>query len=64
MAQQKRRGSGRVTPKGTKNPTPAEKRERPGLPQQPQRAPHEVAGKAGKQSHKAMRPITHNRGNR
>ncbi len=53
MAQQKRGGSGRVTPKGTKAPEPTTKRERPGLPQQPQRAPHE-----------ASRPITHNRGNR
>lgn len=64
MAQQKRRGSGRVTPKGTKNPDHAAKRERPGLPELPNRAPHELAGKAGKQSHKATRPITHNRGNR
>lgn len=64
MAQNKRRSSGRVTPKGTKNPTGTAKRERPGLPETPTRAPHELTGKAGKQSHKAMRPITHNRGNR
>jgi len=65
MAQRKQRGSGRVTPKGTTNPTRTTKRTRSDVPEAPAAAPpHELRGKAGKQSHKAARPVTHNRGNR
>ena len=65
MTAKNKRGSGRVTPKGTKNPTKNAKRERPGMPEVAAAAPpHELAGKAGKQSGKIARPITHNRGNR
>ena len=65
MTAKNKRGSGRVTPKGTKNPTKSPKRERPGMPEATTTAPpHELAGKAGKQSGKIARPITHNRGNR
>ncbi len=53
-----------MTPKGTKNPTKSTKRERPGMPEVTATPPHELAGKAGKQSGKVARPITHNRGNR
>lgn len=68
MTAKNKKTSGRVTPKGTQNPTKAAKRERPGLPETtgaPQ--PHESAGKAdkiGKQSGKVSRPMSHNRGNR
>jgi len=60
----KRSGHGRATPKGTVDPTrvtrsPDRPRtERAGAP------PHELAGKAGRPSPKAARPITHHRGNR
>jgi hypothetical protein len=65
MAQKKHRGSGRVTPKGTANPTKTRKPSRVDPPEATSVAPpHELRGKAGKQSHKAARPITHNRGNR
>jgi len=65
MTAKNTRGSGRVTPKGTKNPTKTPKRDRPGMPEVTAATPpHELAGKAGKQSGKIARPITHNRGNR
>lgn len=65
MATKKRKKTGRVTPKGTKNPSKPTKARRVDLPAQPNDAPpHELAGKAGKQSGKVARPITHNRGNR
>lgn len=59
----KRRGTGRVTPKGTVNAPKrgGKKARRPDVATPP---PHELAGKAGKQSGKVARPITHNRGNR
>lgn len=64
MSTKKRKG-GRVTPKGTRNPTKPTKGRRVDLPTQATDAPpHELAGKAGKQSGKVARPITHNRGNR
>jgi hypothetical protein len=65
MTAKNKRGSGRVTPKGTKNPTKTTKPKRDGLPDTTGGAPpHELSGKAGKQSGKVARPITHNRGNR
>lgn len=65
MTAKNRRGSGRVTPKGTKNPVKTGKPKRTDLPGAAAGAPpHELAGKAGKQSGKVARPITHNRGNR
>jgi hypothetical protein len=65
MSARKRKGTGRVTPKGTKNPAKPTKARRVELPPTAAEAPpHELAGKAGKQSHKVSRPITHNRGNR
>ena len=69
MTAKKTRGSGRVTPKGTKNPTKTPKRDRPGLPdvgadKVTGAPPHELTGKAGKQSGKVNRPASHNRGNR
>ncbi|MFP5579578.1 MAG: hypothetical protein ACLGIZ_15305 [Acidimicrobiia bacterium] len=69
MTAKNKRSSGRVTPKGTKNPTKTTKRERPGLPDATGdkvsgTPPHELAGKAGKQSGKVNRPASHNRGNR
>tara|TARA_R100000935_G_scaffold14710_1_gene29381 strand:- start:604 stop:801 length:198 start_codon:yes stop_codon:yes gene_type:complete len=65
MTAKNKRGSGRVTPKGTKNPTKTPKRDRPGMPEVTAATPpHELAGKAGKQSGKVIRPMTHNRGNR
>lgn len=64
MAQRKREGSGRVTPKGTKNPTKASKARRTDLPETSAAPPHELRGGAGKASTRVARPITHNRGNR
>ena len=65
MTAKNKRGAGRVTPKGTKNPTKTPKRERPGMPEATDTTPpHELAGKAGKQSGKVNRPASHNRGNR
>ena len=66
MSTKKRKGTGRVTPKGTRNPSKPTKARRIDLPTQPNDTtpPHELAGKAGKQSGKVARPITHNRGNR
>ena len=64
MAQSKRTGSGRVTPKGTTNPTKATKPTRTDLPAPRDAPPHELRVGAGKARTKAIRPITHNRGNR
>ena len=65
MTAKNKRGSGRVTPKGTKNPTKTSKAKPTGMPEVTSAAPpHELAGKAGKQSGKVARPVTHNRGNR
>jgi len=64
VAQQKRRGTGRVTPKGTVNPTKTQKPVRTDLPEPPAAPPHELRGGAGKARTKTFRPITHNRGNR
>lgn len=65
MTAKNKRGSGRVTPKGTKNPTKTSKAKPAGMPEITSVAPpHELAGKAGKQSGKVARPVTHNRGNR
>lgn len=65
MTAKNKRSSGRVTPKGTKNPTKTAKPKPEGMPDvAPGAPPHELAGKAGKQSGKVIRPMTHNRGNR
>lgn len=68
MTAKNKRGSGRVTPKGTKNPTKAAKPDRPGLPDtSPGAPPRETSGhsdRVGKQSGKVARPTSHNRGNR
>jgi len=64
MAQRKRPTSGRVTPKGTTDPTTAARAARAVPPAAPGTPPHELRGGAGKQRTKAIRPITHNRGNR
>ena len=65
MTAKNKRASGRVTPKGTKNPTKTAKPQRTDLPEVASGAPpHELTGKAGKQSGKVIRPTTHNRGNR
>ena len=64
MAANKRRGSGRTTPKGTKNPEKKSKARRDDLPEQASKPPHELLGKAAKQRDWTARPITHNRGNR
>ena len=64
----KKKGSGRATPKGTKNPTKTGKPKRTDLPEPAAGAlPREVGGRAdrvGKQSGKVSRPMSHNRGNR
>ncbi len=68
MTAKKKHGSGRVTPKGTKNPAKESKAGRPGLPEAPDHAgapQAELAGKvSGKQGGKVARPVSHNRGNR
>lgn len=65
MTAKKKGGSGRATPKGTKNPVKTGKPTRTDLPEVASGAPpHELTGKAGKQSGKVIRPMTHNRGNR
>lgn len=64
MTAKKKRGSGRVTPKGTKNPGKPSKARSDDLPSPTNAPPHELLGNAGKQSGKVARPITHNRGNR
>jgi hypothetical protein len=68
MTAKNKRGSGRVTPKGTKNPTKTSKAKPTGMPEVTSDAPpHELAGKAskaGKPSGKVARPTSHNRGNR
>lgn len=68
MTAKKKGGSGRATPKGTKNPVKTGKPTRTDVPDASSGAPpHELtgkAGKAGKQSGKVSRPTSHNRGNR
>lgn len=63
MTAKRKNSSGRVTPKGTKNPAKTSKG-RPSTALPTPTPPHELAGKAGKQSGKTARPLTHNRGNR
>jgi hypothetical protein len=66
MTAKKRQGSGRVTPKGTQNPSKAKKGRRGETPEpEPTVNPGgDFGGKVGRQSGKVARPITHNRGNR
>jgi hypothetical protein len=65
MTAKNKRGTGRVTPKGTKDPNQSTKAKRHGLAADAAGPPpHELAGKAGKQSGRRARPVTHNRGNR
>ncbi len=63
----KRKKGGRVTPKGTKNPTKTSKARRDVPSTSTESVPHDHAGnpaQPGKQSGKVARPLTHNRGNR
>lgn len=64
----KKQGSGRATPKGTKNPEKTGKPKRNDLPERAASTqPREAGGRsdrAGKQSGKVSRPMSHNRGNR
>ncbi len=63
-AKNKRQGSGRATPKGTKNPVKVSKARKSELPI-PEVAPKsELRGKVAKQTQRIARPISHNRGNR
>lgn len=68
MTAKNKRGSGRVTPKGTQNPTKTGKPKRTDLPETSSGSQaHDSTGrgdKAGKQSGKVARPMSHNRGNR
>lgn len=65
MSTRKKKSSGRTTPKGTTPAAKAERRDRrpgPDLPNGPQRP--ELLGKVGRSKQRAVRPISHNRGNR
>lgn len=63
-AKHKRQGSGRATPKGTKNPIKQSKARTSDLPL-PEVAPKsEIRGKVAPQTQRIARPISHNRGNR
>lgn len=68
MTAKRKKRSGRVTPKGTKNPTKTSRARRADTEAEAETPayvpPHELSGKAGKQSGKVARPLTHNRGNR
>jgi len=63
MAPSKRRGSGRVTPKGTTDPAVARKATK-AVPPAPPGAPPPARDRVGGQRTKPLRPITHHRGNR
>ena len=64
----KKHGSGRATPKGTKNPVKSGKPKRTDLPEPTAGTPPRDGGgradRVGKQSGKVARPTSHNRGNR
>ena len=60
----KKHGSGRVTPKGTRPPEKKTTQRPVELPPLAAVARDRGAGKVGKRSGPAFRPITHNRGNR
>ena len=60
----KRKGSGRVTPKGTKPPEKQKKDRHTDLPEPPAAAPDQLPPKLGRGTGRVSRPITHNRGNR
>ena len=67
MTARKRSGSGRTTPKGTKNPTRSRDRAADGDPgpgKERRPAANGRVGKVGRQPVRASRPISHNRGNR
>lgn len=64
MSQKKRSGSGRATPKGTKNPEKKSKARKSDLPLPDVVPKSEMRGKVAKQTERISRPISHNRGNR
>ena len=65
MSAKKGKGSGRVTPKGTKPPEKKKER-RSDLPEPNSTLPGQLPGvvRKGKGSDRVARPVTHNRGNR
>lgn len=65
MTTKKRSGSGRATPKGTKNPEKKVKAKRTDIPDKGVSRQTELPGKGGATSNqRAARPVSHNRGNR
>lgn len=63
-AKNKRQGSGRATPKGTKNPVKRSKARTSELPLPDVAPKSEIRGRVAQQTQRIARPISHNRGNR
>ncbi len=64
MTAKKRTGGGRVTPKGTVNPSKPSKKRHTELPESLLHPPAHLQGNAGRPNHRASRPVSHNQGNR